>query len=278
MSATRIAHLTDLHFGATDPAVVAGLHAELRADAPDLVVVSGDLTMGARSREFREARAFLDDLGAPTLCVPGNHDISPYRLAERFLMPYARWRREMGAGTEPLWRNGSVAVVGLNTARRASVHPDWSRGRVSDHRLRRLIGRLDALPAHLTRIVVGHHPLLAPSDAETHPQVAGNARHALAEFAAHGVRLVLAGHLHRAYFRLAAPAGPSPLVVQGGSATSTRLRGEPNAYNRITIEDDGSAHIEGRIWDGGRWVTDKAHAIRLDAPLPAQAGVEPLGA
>jgi hypothetical protein len=65
-------------------------------------------------------------------------------------------------------------------------------------------------------------------------------------------------------------------VVQGGSATSTRLRGEPNAYNRITIEDDGSAHIEGRIWDGKFWVMDKAHEIRLDAPLQGQTGVEPL--
>jgi 3',5'-cyclic AMP phosphodiesterase CpdA len=276
MSATRIAHLTDLHFGATDPAVVAGLHDELRADPPDLVVVSGDLTMGARTREFREARAFLDALRVPNLCVPGNHDISPYRLAERFLMPYARWRREMGAGTEPLWCNGQVAVVGLNTARRASAHFDWSRGRVSDHRLRRLIGRLDALPRGLTRIVVGHHPLLAPGDAASHPQIAGNARRALAEFAAHEVRMVLAGHLHRAYFRLAAPSGPSPLIVQGGSATSTRLRGEPNAYNRISIEPDGSAHIEGRVWNGAHWVTDKAHALRLDAPPHVQDGVEPL--
>jgi 3',5'-cyclic AMP phosphodiesterase CpdA len=276
MTQTRIAHLTDLHFGATDPAVVDALRAELRADAPDLVAVSGDLTMGARSREFREAREFLESLGSPTLSVPGNHDISPYRLVERFVMPYARWRREMGEGTEPLWQNGSVAVVGLNTARRMGPNLDWSRGRVTHHRLKRLLARLDALPKNLTRIVVGHHPLLAPDHAATHPQVAGNARRALAEFAEHGVRLVLAGHLHRAYFRLAAPSGPSPLVVQGGSATSTRLRGEPNAYNRITIDTDGSAHIEGRVWSGAGWVTDRAHEIRLDAPLHAQDGVEAL--
>jgi 3',5'-cyclic AMP phosphodiesterase CpdA len=273
---TRIAHLTDLHFGATDPAVVAGLAAELRADKPDLIAVSGDLTMGARSSEFRDARAFLDGLGAPTLSVPGNHDITPYRLVERFVMPYARWRREMGAGTEPIWQNGEVAVVGLNTARRAGANLDWSKGRVTHHRLRRLLARLDELPEHLTRIVVGHHPLLAPSDAASHPQVAGNARMALAAFAAHGVRMVLAGHLHRAYFRLAAPSGPSPLIVQGGSATSTRLRGEPNAYNRITICGDGSAQIEGRRWDGGAWITDHDHSIRLDAPPLSQDGVEAL--
>ena len=277
MTATRIAHLTDLHFNAVDQAVVSALSAELQANRPDLVAVSGDLTMGARRREFGAARAFLDGLHVPTLSVPGNHDITPYRLLERFVAPYARWRSEMGDGTEPLWQNGHVAVIGLNTARRASTHLDWSKGRVSDHRLRRLLSRLDALPKHLVRIVVGHHPLLAPTEGVPHPQVAGNARLALAAFAEHGVRMVLAGHLHRAYFRLAASTGSSPLVVQGGSATSTRLRGgEPNAYNRITIGDDGGAFIEGRMWDGRAWVTDRTHEIRLDAPALAQAGVEAL--
>ena len=68
---TRIAHLTDVHFGATDPAVVDGLAAELRADRPDLVVISGDLTMGARRWESApRARAFMESLGVPTLAVP----------------------------------------------------------------------------------------------------------------------------------------------------------------------------------------------------------------
>ena len=57
---TRIAHLTDLHFGAEDPAVVEALVADLAADPPDLVAVSGDLTQRARLTEFRAARAFLD--------------------------------------------------------------------------------------------------------------------------------------------------------------------------------------------------------------------------
>jgi 3',5'-cyclic AMP phosphodiesterase CpdA len=269
---TRIAHLTDVHFGAVDAAVVAGLVAEVRADAPDLVVISGDLTMGARRWEFRAARRFMDALSVPCLAVPGNHDITPYRIVERFLLPYARWREEIAEETEPTWQDRRVAVLGLNTARRMAPHLDWSRGRVTGGRLRRLLARLDAVPAGLVRVVVAHHPLLAP-EGEVSSQIAGNAEAALAAFAEHDVRLVLSGHLHRSYARLSAPGtlrgGRAPLILQGGSATSVRLRGEPNAYNRITIGDDGDIVIEGRVWDGRGWTSATVQPVRLPAEEPA---------
>jgi 3',5'-cyclic AMP phosphodiesterase CpdA len=43
-----IAHISDLHFGRVDPAVLAPLAQAVAACAPDLVVVSGDLTQPAR--------------------------------------------------------------------------------------------------------------------------------------------------------------------------------------------------------------------------------------
>ena len=51
----RLAHLSDLHFGRTDANLLLPLEDELSRARPDLVVISGDLTLSAREREFREA-------------------------------------------------------------------------------------------------------------------------------------------------------------------------------------------------------------------------------
>ncbi|MBK1657894.1 metallophosphoesterase family protein [Paracraurococcus ruber] len=263
----RIAHLSDLHFGAEIPEVVAGLAAELNRDPPDLIAVSGDLTMRARRREFEAARAFLQGLRAPLLAVPGNHDIVGYMLLERFVDPYARWRYYMGPETEPVYQDSRVGVVGLNTARRAGLYLDWSRGRVGHTRLARCEARLAALPPGLTRIVVAHHPFVAPRAAPEARTVGGAAR-ALEAFARQGVRLVLSGHLHVG--DIAEPArevgasahgtaetttrAEGPLtVVLSSTTTSRRLRGEPNAFNEIRIADDGKVEVFARAWDGARW-------------------------
>jgi 3',5'-cyclic AMP phosphodiesterase CpdA len=227
----RVAHLSDLHFGAEDPAVVAGLAQEIADWAPDLVAVSGDLTQGARHEEFIAAMEFLRALPAPLLVVPGNHDMSPYNLVERFSDPYRRWRRHVQEATEPVFEDAEIAVVGMNTARRGGLYLNWARGRVSGSRLAQAEGRLAALPPGLFRIVVAHHPFLAP---QLNP----------------GARLVLTGHLHLGDVR---PVREGGLVVaQSGSATSVRLRGTPNAYNRILVED-GRARVIPRVWQGEGW-------------------------
>jgi 3',5'-cyclic AMP phosphodiesterase CpdA len=249
---TRLAHITDLHFGAEDNDIVEALRDELNADKPDLVAISGDLTQGARIPEFRAAKAFLDSLTSPWLAVPGNHDISPYNLLERFSDPYKRWRREISPETAPIWRNDQIAVFGLNSARRAGLHWDFSRGRVTHRRLARLLAALDAAPPALARIVVMHHPLLGMEGAAK-LHITGGADRALKMFAAHNVTLVLAGHLHRGYTRTLTPGTPHPLIIQGATATSTRLRGEPNAYKRIHFDPNGTPKISTRIWDGHAW-------------------------
>jgi 3',5'-cyclic AMP phosphodiesterase CpdA len=260
----RIDHISDLHFGRVDEAAALGLIAALNADPADLVVASGDLTMRARSREYKAARTFLTSLKSPVLTVPGNHDITNYWPWERFLDPFGRWRQFISWDTEPLWHNDQVAVVGLNTVARAAMNLSWEGGRVGHSSLKLLLERLEALPPSLFRIVVAHHPFLAPEDAPDTP-LARRAAPALEALEKAGVRLILSGHLHRGYVRLhrgaSSAEGPHKdlLVVQAGSAISTRLRGEPNAYNRITILDD-TPRIEPRRWNGSAWVSAAAPA------------------
>lgn len=268
---TRIAHISDLHFGAAEPRIVAALLDDLNTWTPGLVAISGDLTMGARRTEFRAAQAFIRALQAPTLTVPGNHDLSPYHLWQRFTDPYKRWRVFIAPDQEPMWTDNRVAVFGLNTARRAGWSLDWSRGRVTHARLHRLLDRLRATPPGLTRIVVAHHPLLPPEDSPKTP-VAGGAVAALKALEAAQVRLILAGHLHRGYSRLASAGGTAPLILQGATATSTRLRGEPNAYNRITVDSNDRITVETRIWFGNAWTARPAAKAPVQALEPLTTG------
>ena len=58
----RIAQISDLHFGRHIEKAVEDLRADLEALAPDIILVSGDLTQRAKRREFHLASAFLESL------------------------------------------------------------------------------------------------------------------------------------------------------------------------------------------------------------------------
>src|SRR3954454_3224095 len=117
----RIVHLSDVHFGRTDPAVVTAVLQAVRRLDPHLVAISGDLTQRARSWQFREARAFLDALPCPQLVVPGNHDVPLYNVARRFLSPLGYYTRYITTDLQPVHTDPEMVVVGLNTTRSFTV-------------------------------------------------------------------------------------------------------------------------------------------------------------
>lgn len=284
----RLVHLSDLHFGHHDDAVVETLAAEIRSQTPDLVVVSGDFTQIGSRKEFERARAFLDTLPAPVLAVPGNHDVPERNLIKRFTNPYGHYRRYIDADLEPFTVMDGVAIAGLKTSRRARWGLNWSDGTISRGQLERLEERFARHPEARCRVVVAHHPLMHPEEPMARFQrLVKRADKALEVFARIGVRLVLSGHFHLSYVRRheaagevkeAAPVGPryaatAPiLVAQASSTTSTRLRGEPNAYNIIDFRD-GEIVIAVREWLGDAWIT-REKAKDVEDAVPAQ-GVKP---
>ena len=74
-----IVHLSDLHFGGVaDLAQIEALEVLVPTIEPDVIAFSGDLTQRARHGEFQRARALVRQFRdtAPTLVVPGNHDVT----------------------------------------------------------------------------------------------------------------------------------------------------------------------------------------------------------
>jgi len=248
-----IAHISDLHFGRHDPGLVEALVAGLAAAAPDLIVVSGDLTQRARRREFAAARAFLDRLRpTPMVIVPGNHDVPLYNVVRRFARPLGRFERFLGADRSACFRDREIAVLGINTARSLT----FKQGRISYTQMEQIAKAFAVDGNAVLKVVVIHHPLAPPEGSPGLDRV-GRWRPALAALRQAGVHLVLSGHHHHGFSgELAMPAGGAGavLVVHAGTAVSTRTRGaEPNSYNLIRCDGARRVTVAVCTWNGSRF-------------------------
>jgi 3',5'-cyclic AMP phosphodiesterase CpdA len=245
-----IAHLSDLHFGALDERLLEPLRQTLHRSAPDLIAISGDLTQRARRAQFRRARAFLDQLHAPLLVVPGNHDVPLYDLAARFADPLRRYRRYITSDLTPVHADDEVLVVGLNSTHAYAFR--HGRGKVRTTQVLSATARLNLAPPHVVRIVVTHHPFDLPIGHDEHHLI-GGATMAMGWLAAAGVNVFLAGHLHVSHIGQTAEryriAGHSALVVQAGTM-SRRLRGEPVAFNVLHVSAQDVTVIR-HTWSDG---------------------------
>lgn len=230
-----IVHLSDLHFGRVDGAIIEPLIATIKETGPDVLAVSGDLTQRARSRQFKEARAFLDQLPGPQIVVPGNHDVPMHNPLTRFLQPLDKYRRYITNDLQPFYADEEVAILGINTARSLTV----KYGRISEAQIAGIRDKLCPIGDEITKMLVTHHPFDLPEGHDAGELVRG-ASLAMEALASCGADVLLAGHLHVSHTGHSSArykiAGHSALVVSAGTATSTRGRGETNSFNVIRIK------------------------------------------
>lgn len=257
--------ISDTHFGTERPAVVRALTAFAADLAPELVVLSGDITQRATVRQFAAARAFCGGLGAPVLAVPGNHDIPLFNPLARLLWPYARHRRAFGAELEPVHASADFLVIGVKTTRR------WrhQHGQLSGRQVERVAARLRQAAPEQVRVVVVHQPVAVPTPRDARDLLRGHGA-AVRAWAQAGADVIAGGHIHLPYVlplhQQETGLARRAWCVQAGTAVSSRIRREAgNSVNVLRHRAAGAAEVERWDYEDDRqaFVLVARHALDL---------------
>ncbi|KQN20576.1 metallophosphoesterase [Sphingomonas sp. Leaf33] len=227
----RLFHVSDVHFGAEDREAIAWFDAAVHAERPDAIIMTGDLTMRARSEEFAAASAWLEGLERPVTVEVGNHDLPLFNLFARLFRPYRRYLKLESMIEKPLTLPG-VAIVPLKTTTRFQWR-NWSKGSVSDGSLGRALAVAHAADPHALTIVACHHPLI---DMGTHATArTQGGQGALAALAAAGADVVLSGHVHDPFDEVH-HVGDRTIRLVGAGTLSCRTRDTPPGFNELRID------------------------------------------
>jgi 3',5'-cyclic AMP phosphodiesterase CpdA len=222
-----IIQLSDLHCGQQFflPTLLERAIAEVNELAPDVVVISGDLTSHGFKEEYAVAREYVDAIECASLVVvPGNHDSRN--------VGYVHFEELFGDRNSVL-RLGRTTIVAVD-----STEPDLDNGQIGRGRYGWIEDQF-ADEADL-RVFVLHHHLLPIPGTGRERNICNDAGDVLECLQRAGVDLVLSGHKHVPYaWRL-----EDIFVVNAGTVSSSRLRGNGRpCYN--VIEIDGT-HVS--VW------------------------------
>lgn len=248
---------------AHDMGVLSRLVADMAAQSPDHVAMTGDIVNIGLAAEFALAERWLKSLGPPAdvSFTPGNHDIyvrASMAYAEKIFAPWSSCEETGGSGFPFLRRRGGVALIGLSSA--VPTSPFVASGRLGPAQRKKFAALLDKAEAEgLARIVLLHHP----------PHRRGakilrgltDAGEVEAIIARHGAELVLHGHNHKvSVHRLKGPAGFVPVVGVASASAKAGSQAHRAAYNLFWIEQrKGGFAIKARsrgIRDEGTHVQD----------------------
>ena len=227
----RLFHVSDVHFGAEDPDAIAWFDDLVRAEMPDAIIMTGDLTMRARSAEFAAASKWLEGLNRPVTVEVGNHDLPLFNIFARLFRPYKRYLALERMIEKELDLKG-VTIVPMKTTARFQLR-NWSKGSVSAGALRKAVTGVEGASKDGLTIVACHHPLI-----EAGTSASGKTRHgapALAKLAAAGADAVLSGHVHDP-FDIAHQAGGRTVRLIGAGTLSRRTRDTRPSFNELRIE------------------------------------------
>jgi 3',5'-cyclic AMP phosphodiesterase CpdA len=237
--------------------VLDALVADIQAQRPDHIAVTGDIVNLALEAEFAPAAAWLESVGTPqdVTVIPGNHDAYVRATKHRFAGTFADYLRgDIGAGATAfpfLRRRGPLALIGVSSA--VPTVPLMATGRLGRAQLEALdniLAQLSTEPAF--RVLLVHHPLQSDSRIKR----LTDSRQLRAVLQRRGVELVLHGHDHiHSTMWFDGPGGKIPAIGVPSASALAHRHYPAAAYNLFSIERDGEAwrcqHSIRGFGDGG---------------------------
>ncbi len=220
--------------------VLDALVADMKAQAPDHIAVTGDLVNLALEAEFAPARAWLDEVGPPdrVTTIPGNHDAYVRATSHRFGETFAPYLAgdDGRVGFPSVRRRGPLALISLSTA--VPTLPLMATGTLGRDQLASLEAVLERLATEdVFRVLLVHHPL--KSDARQKRMT--DAPALLELLKRHGVELILHGHDHvHSTVWVEGPNGDIPALGVPSASALAHGRYPAAAYNLLRIEKDNA--------------------------------------
>jgi 3',5'-cyclic AMP phosphodiesterase CpdA len=236
-------HRVHLHV----PEALAGVVADIKAQKPDHIALTGDLVNVALPQEFRRAAEWLAAFDTPDriTVVPGNHDAYVH-------IPWADGMGLWGAyiasdGESPassvevfptLRRRDGIALIGLSTG--VPRPPFLATGDLGDTQIARAERMLGETGGEgLYRIVLIHHPPLTDQSRWKHLADAGAFQAMIRRV---GCEAILHGHNHRSEIaRIAGPKGAVPVIGVTSASAARGSRYGRARYHLLHIERDGES-------------------------------------
>ena len=179
-----------------EAATLAAIVADIKAQTPDHVAVTGDIANIGLAAEFPRGRDWLEGLASAQdmTLVPGNHDIY---VREAAVFAARQWGTYMSddertGGFPFVRRRDNVALIGLSTG--VPTAPFLATGWLGAKQLAELAATLNKLSTeNVFRVVLIHHP--PATEAAQHKRLL-DAHVFKRVIAAHGADLLLHGHDH----------------------------------------------------------------------------------
>ena len=240
-----LVHLSDIHFGPPEvPAHVAAVERRLKERRWDIVAISGDVTQRSRRAQFEQAGAFVDRAraSAPTVVIPGNHDVAWWwcvaGLGMRSMM-YRGYRRWISAELEPVLRAPLATVASVNTSVGIQWHTLTTRlrdlsvvGAVRPAQWARATATLASAESADLKVLMLHHNLLAGVMSRRWG-LTSRAR-GIDDAALTGCDLVLCGHDHESRVEQLERHGRRFVVSQVNTISNRSRGGRPASFHEVS--------------------------------------------